>query len=118
MPLLGPALTREGYVPVHRGSRRAPDALRHAADALTAGHDVLIHPEGRPPRHRASHDRLPGRLKAGVVRLALSTGAPVVPVGHGARRVSSGGRAEQLTGWVTAPVRRTQSTRTSALPSG
>ncbi|MEU3858739.1 lysophospholipid acyltransferase family protein [Streptomyces sp. NPDC028722] len=93
VPLLGPALTREGHVPVHRGSRRAPDALRHAADALTAGHGVLIHPEGGLPRYSASHDRPPGRLKSGVVRLALSTGLPVIPVGHaGARRVSSGSR--------------------------
>ncbi|MFJ4950672.1 lysophospholipid acyltransferase family protein [Streptomyces sp. NPDC088760] len=107
VPLLGRALTREGYVPVHRGSRRAPDALRHAADALAAGRGVLIYPEGGLPRYHASHDRPPGRLKSGVVRLALSTGAPVIPVGHaGARRVSSGSRAKQLAGWATAPVRR------------
>ncbi|MEU3522577.1 lysophospholipid acyltransferase family protein [Streptomyces sp. NPDC038707] len=107
VPLLGRALTREGHVPVHRGSRRAPDALRHAADALAAGRDVLIYPEGGLPRYRASHDRPPGRLKSGVVRLALSTGAPVIPVGHaGARRVTSGNRAKQLAGWATAPLRR------------
>ncbi|GAA2203740.1 lysophospholipid acyltransferase family protein [Streptomyces bangladeshensis] len=107
VPLLGRALTREGYVPVHRGSRRAPDALREAADALAAGRGVLIYPEGGLPRYRASHDRPPGRLKSGVVRLALSTGVPVIPVGHaGARRVSSGSHAKQLAGWATAPVRR------------
>ncbi|MEU2060396.1 lysophospholipid acyltransferase family protein [Streptomyces sp. NPDC013455] len=107
VPLLGRVLTREGHVPVHRGSRRAPDALRHAADALTAGRGVLVYPEGGLPRYRASHDRPPGRLKSGVVRLALSTGAPVIPIGHaGARRVSSGSRAKQLAGWATAPVRR------------
>ncbi|MDN3265262.1 lysophospholipid acyltransferase family protein [Streptomyces sp. CSDS2] len=107
VPLLGRALTREGHVPVHRGSRRAPDALRHAADALAAGRDVLIYPEGGLPGYRASHDRPPGRLKSGAVRLALSTGAPVIPLGHaGARRVSSGNRAKQLAGWATAPLRR------------
>lgn len=107
VPLLGRALTREGYVPVHRGSRRAPEALRAAADALAAGRGVLIYPEGGLPRYSASRDRPPGRLKSGVVRLALSTGAPVIPVGHaGARRVSSGSRAKQLAGWATAPVRR------------
>ncbi|MFH9657209.1 lysophospholipid acyltransferase family protein [Streptomyces sp. NPDC017248] len=107
VPLLGRVLTREGHVPVHRGSRRAPDALRHAADALAAGRGVLVYPEGRLPRYHPAHDRPPGRLKSGVVRLALSTGAPVFPVGHaGARRVSSGGHAKQLAGWATAPVRR------------
>ncbi|MFI2205064.1 lysophospholipid acyltransferase family protein [Streptomyces sp. NPDC020192] len=103
----GRALTREGYVPVHRGSRRAPDALRYAADALATGRSVLSYPEGGLPRYRASHDRPPGRLKSGEVRLALSTGAPVMPIVHaGARRVSSGSRAEQPAGRATAPVRR------------
>ncbi|WP_330461382.1 1-acyl-sn-glycerol-3-phosphate acyltransferase [Streptomyces sp. NBC_00820] len=107
VPLLARALTHEGYVPVHRGSRRAPDALRPASDALAEGRGVLIYPEGRLPRYRAAHDRPPGPLKTGVIRLALSTGVPVVPVGHaGARRVSSGSRAKQLAGWATAPLRR------------
>ncbi|MET7287989.1 lysophospholipid acyltransferase family protein [Streptomyces sp. NPDC005573] len=107
VPLLARALTREGHVPVHRGSRHAQDALRPAADALTEGRGVLIYPEGGLPRYRAAHDRPPGPLKTGVVRLALSTGVPVVPVGHaGARRVTSGGRAKQLAGWATAPLRR------------
>ncbi|MGW2464939.1 lysophospholipid acyltransferase family protein [Streptomyces sp. NPDC001761] len=107
VPLLGPALTREGHVPVHRGGRRAADALRGAADALAAGRGVLVYPEGGLPRYRASHDRPPGRLKSGVVRLALSTGVPVLPVGHaGARGVSSGSLVKQLAGWATAPVRR------------
>lgn len=107
VPLLSQALTREGYVPVYRGSRRAGDALRHACEALDEGRSVLIYPEGGLPGHRTSHDRPPGRLKTGVVRLALSIGAPVIPIGHaGARRVASGSRAKQLAGWATAPVRR------------
>ncbi|MEU3504614.1 lysophospholipid acyltransferase family protein [Streptomyces hundungensis] len=107
VPLLSRALTREGYVPVHRGSRRAGDALHHAAEALAGGRSVLIYPEGGLPRHHTSHDRPPGPLKTGVVRLALSIGAPVIPIGHaGARRVASGSRAKQLAGWATAPVRR------------
>ncbi|MEV6551036.1 lysophospholipid acyltransferase family protein [Streptomyces sp. NPDC051597] len=107
VPLLSRALTREGYVPVYRGSRRAGDALRHASEALDEGRSVLIYPEGGLPGHRTSHDRPPGRLKTGVVRLALSIGAPVIPIGHaGARRVASGSRAKQLAGWATAPVRR------------
>ncbi|MFI8239572.1 hypothetical protein ACIF83_20260 [Streptomyces sp. NPDC085866] len=55
-----------------------------------------ISPEGGLPRYDASHDRPPGRLKSGIVRLVRSSGAPVIPIGHvGARRVSSGSRAEQ-----------------------
>ncbi|MGW0765643.1 lysophospholipid acyltransferase family protein [Streptomyces sp. NPDC002676] len=107
VPLLSWALTREGQVPVHRGSRRAPDALRQAAEALSVGRSVLICPEGGLPGSRTSHARPAGRLASGVVRLAVSTGAPVFPIGHaGARRVSSGGRARGLAGWATAPLRR------------
>ncbi|WP_234383975.1 1-acyl-sn-glycerol-3-phosphate acyltransferase, partial [Streptomyces sp. NRRL WC-3723] len=50
VPLLGRALTREGYVPVPRGDRRAGDALRAAADALAEGRGVLVYPEGGLPR--------------------------------------------------------------------
>ena len=68
--------------------RRSPDAslaLRDAVAALKEGACVVIYPEGtttKDPRY------WPMQGKTGVARLALLTGAPVVPVGQwGAQRI-------------------------------
>ncbi|MET7680595.1 lysophospholipid acyltransferase family protein [Streptomyces sp. NPDC005423] len=107
IPVLGRHLTREGHIPVHRGSRNAAGALELAARALAAGRVVVIYPEGGLPRRRDSGDSGPGPFRSGLARLALATGAPVVPLGHaGARRIVSGGRWKQLAGVATAPLRR------------
>ncbi len=84
-PLLGPVITRLGFIPVHRGSASAADALDAAADALAAGEAVGLFPEGRITRDPG---KWPERAKTGAVRLALRTGAPVVPVAlNGAEQV-------------------------------
>ena len=107
VPVLGRLLTRDGHIPVHRGSRQAAAALDLASQALAAGRVVVIYPEGRIPRRRDSADRAPGSLRTGVARLALATGAPVVPLGHaGARRIVSGSVPKQIGGLLTAPLRR------------
>ena len=75
--------------------------------ALARGQVVVVYPEGRLPLRRDSADRTPESFRSGVARLALATGAPVVPLGQaGARRITSGGRFEQLAGLFTAPLRR------------
>lgn len=65
-----------GYVPVRRGNAAAGlAALDAAAEVLTAGGAFAIYPEGTRS--------LDGRLHkghTGVASLALTTGAPVVPV--------------------------------------
>jgi 1-acyl-sn-glycerol-3-phosphate acyltransferase len=107
IPLLGRALSREGYVPVHRGDPRAADALDLAAAALEQGRTVLIYAEGGIPSRKDSAEAAPEPFRSGLARLAARTGAPVVPVGQaGARRVTSGSTAKQLAGLVTAPLRR------------
>ncbi|MBK6016289.1 1-acyl-sn-glycerol-3-phosphate acyltransferase [Streptomyces sp. MBT53] len=107
IPVLGSRLTREGHIPVHRGSRSAAAALDLAAEALAAGRVVVLYPEGGLPRRQDSTDREPGTFRTGLARLALATGAPVVPLGHaGARRIVSGSRLKQLSGIATAPLRR------------
>ncbi|MET7574736.1 lysophospholipid acyltransferase family protein [Streptomyces sp. NPDC005492] len=107
MPFLGRRLTREGHIPVHRGSHSAAAALDLAAQALAADRVVVIYPEGRLPRRKDSADRAPGTFRTGLARLALATGAPVVPLGHaGARRIVSGSRLKQLAGVASAPLRR------------
>jgi 1-acyl-sn-glycerol-3-phosphate acyltransferase len=77
VPILGGMLRRIGFIPVKRGSDSAADALDLAAEALERGEAVGLFPEGRITR---DPDRWPERAKTGAVRLALRTGAPIVPV--------------------------------------
>ncbi|MEU8777015.1 lysophospholipid acyltransferase family protein [Streptomyces sp. NPDC048606] len=107
VPVLGRALAREGHVPVHRGHRRAAEALDHAAAALASGRTVLLYPEGGIPTRRDAAEVAPQAFRSGLARLVARTGAPVVPVGQaGARRITSGGVAKQVAGLLTAPLRR------------
>ena len=77
VPLFGRAIRRMGFIPVRRGTEQASDALDAAAEALAAGEVVAIFPEGRRTR---DPNLWPERAKTGAVRLALRTGAPIVPV--------------------------------------
>jgi 1-acyl-sn-glycerol-3-phosphate acyltransferase len=87
-PVLGGVIRKLGFIPVERGSERAADALEPAAQALAAGEVVALFPEGRLTR---DPDHWPERAKTGAVRLALRTGAPIVPVALvGAHRVVGG----------------------------
>ncbi|MGW4898674.1 lysophospholipid acyltransferase family protein [Kitasatospora sp. NPDC004240] len=107
IPLLGRVLRHEGFIPVRRGTDRAADSLAHAERALADGEVVLIYGEGGLPRRRDPAELPPGPFRTGLARLALATGAPVVPLGQaGARRLSSGGAAKQLAGLATGPLRR------------
>ena len=84
-PLLGSLIRRLGFIPVERGSAEAASSLDAAAEAIAAGEAIGIFPEGGLTRHP---DRWPGRAKTGAVRLALRTGAPIVPIAMvGAHRV-------------------------------
>ncbi|KPC60755.1 lysophospholipid acyltransferase family protein [Streptomyces chattanoogensis] len=107
IPVLGRALTREGHVPVHRNDPRAARSLDGAEEALASGRSVLIYGEGRLPQRTDSGETPPGPFRPGLAALAQRTGAPVVPLGQaGARRLSSGSRAKQIAGFLTAPARR------------
>lgn len=76
-PVIGGVARRLGFIPVERGSISAAHALDAAVEALAAGEAIGIFPEGRLTRHP---DRWPERGKTGAVRLAIRSGAPVVPV--------------------------------------
>jgi 1-acyl-sn-glycerol-3-phosphate acyltransferase len=76
-PVLGAIVRRIGFIPVARGTDQAADALGPAAEALAAGEVVALFPEGRLTR---DPNQWPERAKTGSVRLALRTGAPIVPV--------------------------------------
>jgi 1-acyl-sn-glycerol-3-phosphate acyltransferase len=84
-PLVGRLVRRLGFIPVNRGAADAADALGPAAEALAAGEIVAMFPEGRLTR---DPEHWPERAKTGAVRLALRTGAPIVPVAmDGAHRL-------------------------------
>lgn len=75
--VLGRALLGLGQIPVYRGSARAGEAFRAAIDAVREGACVVVYPEATVTRDPALW---PMTGKTGVARIALATGAPVVPV--------------------------------------
>lgn len=76
-PVLGAVLRRLSFIPVDRGAATAADSLDAAAAALERGEAIGLFPEGRITR---DPERWPEQAKTGAVRLALRTGAPIVPV--------------------------------------
>ena len=64
-------------IPVDRGSAEAAQALSAAVAALDRGECILIYPEGSATRDPALW---PMKARTGAARLALLSGAPVVPV--------------------------------------
>jgi len=93
VPLFGSYLRQTGHVPVLRNS--GGRTVQQARELLEAGRTVAIFPEGAlSPTHRNSAGSADpagadcGELRvgfhkphSGVARLALGTGAPVIPVG-------------------------------------
>ncbi|HEU5034228.1 MAG TPA: lysophospholipid acyltransferase family protein [Mycobacteriales bacterium] len=64
-------------IPVYRHAPDASAALRPAVEALQRGECVLIYPEGSATR---DPELWPMRARTGVARLALLSGAPVIPI--------------------------------------
>lgn len=73
-PLMGLIASASGAIPLDRGLAD-PAALRKAAALLESGGFLYINPEGT-----RSRDGILKSGKAGVVSLALATGAPVLPL--------------------------------------
>jgi glycerol-3-phosphate dehydrogenase (NAD(P)+) len=91
-PLVGWFLNCMGAFPVRRG-RSDEDSMKTALELLARGEAVVVFPEGT----RILNGSL-GRPKRGVGRLALQSGAPVVPVA-----VMGSERARE--GWRIKPVK-------------
>jgi 1-acyl-sn-glycerol-3-phosphate acyltransferase len=77
VPVVGWLLRKAWQIPVERGSIDAAKSLETLIAALDDGGAVVIYPEGTTTREP---DLWPMRGKTGAARLALATGAPVVPV--------------------------------------
>jgi 1-acyl-sn-glycerol-3-phosphate acyltransferase len=82
---LGFFLRAAGQIPVYRASRNAIGAYDAAVQAVKDGKCVVVYPEGTLTR---DPDLWPMVGKTGAARIALATGAPVIPVGQwGAQRL-------------------------------
>jgi 1-acyl-sn-glycerol-3-phosphate acyltransferase len=79
VPVLGALLRKVQQIPVERGSVEAVKSLDVLVDAIERGGAVVIYPEGTTTREP---DLWPMRGKTGAARLALLTGAPVIPVAN------------------------------------
>ena len=77
VPVLRRVLAGLEVIPVHRGAATGARSLDAAAEALERGECVLVFPEGTLT---TDPDLWPMRAKTGTARLALETGAPVIPV--------------------------------------
>jgi 1-acyl-sn-glycerol-3-phosphate acyltransferase len=67
---------RFAAIPVERGGEGADEALEKGVEYIKKGHNIIIYPEGT---RGSGFDLIRG--KVGVAKLALWSGAPVVPVG-------------------------------------
>lgn len=75
--LYGPLLRSFDQIPVRRGEGDA-EALEEAIETVRAGALAAISPEGRVnPAPEAGMQR----IRSGCARIAIETGAPVIPVG-------------------------------------
>lgn len=101
--LLGRLLTAAGQIPVERSTPHSRDALQAAREAINAGRAVVIYPEGTITRDPGLW---PMRAKTGVVRLALETRCPIIPVGQwGAQDIMWGPRLELPRIWPRKTLR-------------
>lgn len=79
VPILGRLLRAAEQIPVYRRSAQAKDALIDATAALRRGQVVVIYPEGTIT---FDPDEWSMAGHSGAARLALETGAPVIPIGQ------------------------------------
>jgi 1-acyl-sn-glycerol-3-phosphate acyltransferase len=75
VPVLGAYLRKSGHIPVQVG--RGQEAVDAALALLRQGRNVIIFPEGDLSPLEGGF----GSARTGIARLALASGAPVVPVG-------------------------------------
>ncbi len=77
IPVVGFLMVKTAQIPVVRGSVEAAKSLDNSIAAIREGGVVVIYPEGTTTR---DPDLWPMRGKTGAARLALATGAPIVPM--------------------------------------
>jgi 1-acyl-sn-glycerol-3-phosphate acyltransferase len=79
VPVVRSVMRSGRHIPVYRGAATAAEAYRDLVASVRAGECVAVFPEGT---FSNDPDGWPMRGKTGVVRAALETGAPVIPVAN------------------------------------
>jgi 1-acyl-sn-glycerol-3-phosphate acyltransferase len=79
LPVLGRVMRSGRHIPVYRGAATAAEAYRDLVASVRDGECVAVFPEGTFSK---DPDGWPMRGKTGIVRAALETGAPVIPVAN------------------------------------
>jgi 1-acyl-sn-glycerol-3-phosphate acyltransferase len=79
IPVVRNVMAGGRHIPVQRASTRAADAYKEAIEALRRGEVVVFYPEGT---FTADPAGWPMKAKNGIGRIALVTGAPVIPVAN------------------------------------
>lgn len=77
VPVVGRIVRSAQQIPVYRMSTDASRAFSAAVDAVNKGECVVVYPEGTITR---DPDLWPMTGKTGAARIALASGAPVIPV--------------------------------------
>lgn len=92
IPVAGRIITGAGQIPVYRETVDAAASVREAIAAVEKGECVVVYPEGTITRDPGMW---PMTGKTGAARIALATGAPVIPVAQwGAQDVIGPYKAE------------------------
>lgn len=85
VPAVGKVISGTGQIPVYRNTENAAEAVSAAVAAVSEGQAVVVYPEGTLTR---DPKLWPMTGKTGAARIALTSGAPVVPLAHwGAQKV-------------------------------
>lgn len=85
LPVIGRLLKSGDQIPVYRGTAHAKESLNYAQEVIERGDMIAMFPEGTLTR---DPEMWPMVARTGAARLALETGAPVIPVAQwGAHRV-------------------------------
>jgi 1-acyl-sn-glycerol-3-phosphate acyltransferase len=92
VPIVGTIITGAGQIPVYRETTDAANSVRDAIAAVRRGECVVVYPEGTITRDPGLW---PMTGKTGAARIALETGAPLIPLAQwGAEKVIAPYRSE------------------------